>query len=117
MLSYRGSARPVNLALRHYFPSFRQLRRLTLSSTRTSSLPQQVQLFSAFQETLLEIHLQGYIVTAGTFIALINYFPNLSCMDLRSLGYRKEDTVRARPLRPRQLPGVMTSAGRSRDDR
>jgi hypothetical protein len=104
MLSYTEYPRemigPVHLTLRDYFPSFRQLRRLTMCFTRISSFPQQTELFSAFQHTLSEICLWDCSVTRSAFVALINYFPNLACLDLRSLDSCKDD----KPFGPLSQP-------------
>jgi hypothetical protein len=104
MLSYTGypweTIGPVHLTLRDYFPSFRQLRRLTLCFTRTSSFPQQTELFSAFQHTLSEICLWDCSITRSAFVALINYFPNLTCLHLRSLDSRQDDE----PIGPLSRP-------------
>jgi hypothetical protein len=81
----------AHCALRHYFPSFRQLRHLTLVSTRLSSLPQQIELFSAFQHTLSAICLRNCSIPGNAFVTLINHFPHLVRLGLRSLDFCKED--------------------------
>ena len=68
---------PAHYALREYFPSFRQLRRLILDFSHTWSLPQGLEIFSAFRHTLSIIGLVNCVTTESTFIALLNYFPNL----------------------------------------
>jgi hypothetical protein len=81
---------PLHRNLRDYLPSFQQLRYLKLSGT-IPLLPQQIEIFSAFQHTLSEISLSYGDVTIKGLIALINYFPNLARLHLSYLRYDKED--------------------------
>ncbi|KAF9645178.1 hypothetical protein BDM02DRAFT_3120600 [Thelephora ganbajun] len=90
---------PAYSALRDYFPSFCQLRRLTLSFDCTPSHPQQIESFSAFQHTLSDLSLSNRAVTTSTLVTLINYFPNLACLYLRNLSYRREAERTSSPPR------------------
>ena len=90
---------PPHRALRDYLPSFRQLRHLVLSAP-VPLLPQRIEIFSAFQHTLLHISLSNSSVTIGALITVINYFPNLASLDLNSLHYDKEDGSIPPLLRP-----------------
>jgi hypothetical protein len=82
---------PVQHTLREYLPSFRMLRSLTLNTRRKSPLPQPLEMFSAFQYTLLDITLADYSITKSEFVALVNYFPNLMHLHLRYIKYLEED--------------------------
>lgn len=80
---------PAYITLREYLPSFRQLRYFSLSSPYISASPQELDLFSAFQNTLSDISLSSCTVAESTFVILINYFPNLIRLHLRHIGYSK----------------------------
>ena len=58
---------PPHRALRDYPPSFRQLRHLVLSAP-VPLLPQRIEIFSAFQHTLLHISLPNSNITIGALI-------------------------------------------------
>lgn len=78
-------------ALRDYFPSFSQLRLLSLNFDHTPFNPQRIKPFSAFKHTLLEVSLWDGSVTKSSIATLLNYFPNLACLGLHSLDYCKGD--------------------------
>ena len=85
----QGMIGPLHRTLCGYLPSFRQLRRLTLSAP--IPLPhQQIEIFSAFQNTLFHISLSNHTITVKAFITLINYFSNLESLHLNALRYGKE---------------------------
>jgi hypothetical protein len=85
-----GTTGPAHHALREYLPSFRTLRHLILHS-HISSLPQPLEICSAFQNTLSDITLVFCSITKCEFVALVNYFPNLMHLHLRYIKYLKED--------------------------
>ena len=70
--------------LRDYLPSFHHLQHLTLSSMHIpSDIFQQIEIFSAFQHSLLRLSLHYCTVTISAIVALINFFPGLDRLDLR----------------------------------
>ena len=70
---------------REYYPSLGQLRSFTLRLFPTSSLPQPLEIFSAFQYTLSDITLENSSTAISTFVALLNYFPNLMNLGVRNI--------------------------------
>ena len=87
--------------LRNYFPSFHQLRHLSLSSSRlSSSIPQDVGMFSAFRYTLSRLSLTSCVFRVDTLVSLIDYFPNLNHLDL----IRPVPPVDGGPARPLSRP-------------
>jgi hypothetical protein len=91
-LSYRTFNRlsrttePAHLPLCDYFPSFRQLRRLILSFAHISIAHSADRVILCFPvHTLGDLPVDVAAVTTSAFVALINYFPNLECLDLRFL--------------------------------
>lgn len=82
-----GTVQPVHEALRDYFrsQSFCRLETLVVFFSNIPSLPQQIELFSAFKNTLQSITLWGCIVTQSALVSLINHFPNLTFLDLHRL--------------------------------
>ena len=94
-LSYGESPKrvipPAYYALRDYLPSFRQLRRLTLVYAHIPSYPDHIEALSAFQHTVSAISLSSCNTTKGALLTLINYFPNLACLQLSGLGYIQEE--------------------------
>jgi len=75
---------PIDL-LRDYSPSFRQLERLTFFTGILPS-PAQIGTYSAFQHTLSHLSLWCCSVTATGLVILVNYFPNLTHLELADLS-------------------------------
>ncbi|KAF9791921.1 hypothetical protein BJ322DRAFT_1102454 [Thelephora terrestris] len=95
-LNYRGSQTiadrtPVHRALHDYLPSFCRLRGLTLVFATISSYTEHIEPFSAFKFTLSRLLLAGCNITKSALVALINYFPNLTCISLTLPGYTQEN--------------------------
>ena len=85
----KAETEPAHCTLRDYFPSFRQLRHLTLLFA--SFQPHHTKLFSTFQHSLSTISLSGCSITKNAFVTLINYFPNLAHLHLRGLSCHEKD--------------------------
>lgn len=108
-LSYRIIDAPNSLGgpagsvdfLHDYSPSFNQLARLTLFSGCLPS-PTQIGTPSAFQHTLSYLCLRGCIVATSTLVTLVNYFPNLSHLDLIALSHKADDQLTPPFSRPVQ---------------
>jgi hypothetical protein len=95
-LTYRGSQTiafrtPVHRALHDYLPSFCRLRGLTLVFATISSYTEHIEPFAAFKFTLSHILLADCNITKSALVALINYFPNLTCISLALPGYTQEN--------------------------
>ena len=74
--------------LRDYFPSFYQLRHLSLSFIHLpSSISQQVDTFSAFRHTLSRLSLDDCKITTNALGTLLDYFPNLNRLDLSRIRH------------------------------
>jgi len=83
--------------LQDYLPFFQQLQHLSLSSVHLpSDVSHQVEIFSAFRHTLSRLSFYHCRVTINALVALINYFPNVNCLDLGRPLYM--DDVPAVPL-------------------
>ena len=67
--------------LHEYLPSFHQLGRLILLGGRSPPLSQ-IGTYAAFQRTLSYLRLWCCRVTASALVTLVNYFPNLTHLDL-----------------------------------
>ena len=87
--------------IREYFPSLPQLRHFSLGSRRLNVISRDIDMFSPFRHTLVRLSLEHRNVKIGTFVTLINYFPNLNRLDLSGL-FRMEDYEPTPPL-SRQL--------------
>jgi hypothetical protein len=103
---------PLDRALHDYLPSFHKLRHLKLSTI--SLLPQQIEVFSAFRHTLLHISLSHGDLAIRGLIAFINYFPNLTRLDLNGPHYHDHDggggplPLLSRPLERLSITGSTT---------
>lgn len=86
---------PAQRALRDYFPSFLQLRRLTLLFACISSFSEHIKPFSAFRYKLSSISLAS-CNTKGALVTLVSYFP-VSHTYLSGLSYIQE-SERTPPL-------------------
>jgi len=85
--------------LRDYWPSFCQLESLSFSEGFLPSLTQ-IGTYSAFQHTLLYLSMQYCTATANALVTLVNYFPNLTHLDLCELYHE----VDGRPASPFSRP-------------
>ena len=112
--SLYGSGGTVDF-FRDYPPSFCQLECLVLFSGCLMRLTQ-IWTPSAFQNTLSLLCLCGSSVAVGALAALLNYFHNLTRLDLIALTH-KADGQRVPPLsRPLQELSVTEFHGRSGED-
>ena len=75
------------------------------SSTPIPSLPQRIQIFSAFQRTLTSITLENCMVTTSAVVTLIDYFPNLIWIYLYNISHGT-DGERIPPLSRLLLRGL-----------
>ena len=86
-----------------YFPSFSRLHTIGLSETHVSSkVPEQIEMFSSCQQVLSSLTLATVSLPWRSFIALIDYFPNLRNLELSSLSFEDDNRNPAplsRPLR------------------
>ena len=81
-----------------YFPSFCQLRTIDLCNIYISSdLPEQIEMFSPCQQVLSSLILVTISLPWCSFIALIDYFPNLRKLELRNLSF-EDDNINPPPL-------------------
>lgn len=79
-----------------YFPSLCRLHTIDLSYTHISSdIPQQIEMFSSCQQVLSSLIFITVSLPWRSFITIIDYFPNLRYLKLRSLSF--EDTNRNPP--------------------
>ena len=87
-LSITGPRCPVPTSLiddlGDYLPSLHNLKSLVLSSLNLESGSPKVENFSAFRLTLSSLSIWRCYVSTGAFIILVNYFPNLVDLQLRS---------------------------------
>lgn len=94
----------IDLLVR-YLPSLSRLERLGLYSPHLGpDVPQQIGLFSAFQQTLSSLSLADCRTTSNALITIINYFPLLVNLDLQALTYEEDRgpvPQLSRPLRGR----------------
>lgn len=80
-----GKAMPVHETFHDYLRSFCKLEHFTLYSSGILLSPQQIESFSAFQITLSGITLQNCSGTEDGLVTLINYFPNLTHLNIYGL--------------------------------
>ena len=81
-----------------YFPSFRRLHTIDLCEAHISSdFPEQVEMFSPYQQVLSSLILAAVSLPWRSFVALIDYFPNLRNLELQSLSF-EDDNVNTPPL-------------------
>lgn len=94
-------------SLYRYMYALGRLKSLGLSSMFLGpEVPQQIELFSAFQHTLTSLFLAGCYVTSNALITIINYFPGLTDLELQSLTYEAYGLPApplSRPLRGKLL--------------
>lgn len=107
------SPRPSADPLRDYLPSFDHLERLTFFSGFLPSLTQ-IGTYSAFQHTLSCISLQYCRATASALVALVDYFPNLTHLDLSKISLWVDDQPAlpfSRPLQKLTIADLYSDGG------
>ncbi|KAF9648097.1 hypothetical protein BDM02DRAFT_3115866 [Thelephora ganbajun] len=104
-------------SLYHYFSAFSHLEALKLCSIFLGpDVPQQIGLHSVFLPTLTSLTIRRSHVTSSALITLINYFPSLINLDLRSIGHAADLSPvppLSRPLRGRLFIGDCNSRDRA----
>lgn len=76
--------------LRDYSSSFRQLERLTFDSGCPPSLAR-IEMYAGFQHSLSYLSLRSFRVAASVVVALVDYFPNLTHLNLSGLSPKVDD--------------------------
>jgi len=105
------SFHPSSNPLHDYLPSLCQLERLTLFSGFLPS-PTQIEGYTAFQHTISYLSLQCCTATTNGLVTLVNYFPNLTHLDLFDLGH----LVDVQPIPPFSRPLEKLSVTEFYDD-
>ena len=86
-----------------YFPSFRRLHTIDLCEIHISSnFPERIGMFSPCQQVLSSLILAAVSLPWRSFIALIDYFPNLRSLELSCLSFEDNNITPpplSRPLR------------------
>lgn len=87
-----------------YFSALRNLHTLTLYNISIEHLHEEGfrNCFSAFRETLTSLSLETFAMSFGAFVALIDYFPNIAALQLRSFEMERDKgpiPSLSRPLR------------------
>lgn len=85
-----------------YFPSLRRLHTIELCDAYIPNIPQRIEMFSPCQQVLSSLIFAGALLPWRSFIALIDYFPNLRNLELQSLhlmGTDRNSPPLSRPLR------------------
>ena len=89
-----------------YFPSFHRLHTISLSNARISpDIPERMDMFSPCQHVLSSLILADVSLPWRSFIALIDYFPNLRNLGLSYISF--EDDNRDSPPLSRPLHGKL----------
>ena len=110
---YRQSHRPLYL-LEDYFPSLFQLQALDFIDMQIDpAIPRRLDLLSAFQHTLLSLHLAHSSITWSGFAPLVGYFPGLRYLFIHSMAFRMDD--RPVPDPSRALRGKLSLIDLSRN--
>ncbi|KAF9781572.1 hypothetical protein BJ322DRAFT_1076994 [Thelephora terrestris] len=79
-------------SLRDYLPSFSHLHTLTFRNFDVEeTIPDHLEIFSAFQHTLSSLSLVHVSITWSTFVALLGYFPRLRHLEVRRVLFRVDD--------------------------
>ncbi|KAF9642982.1 hypothetical protein BDM02DRAFT_3123974, partial [Thelephora ganbajun] len=103
--------------LHHYLSVFSHLEALRLFSMFLGpDVPRQIGLHSAFLSTLTSLAIHRGHVTSSALITLINYFPGLIDLDLRSIKHEADLSpipLLSRPLRGRLFIGDCSSRDRA----
>jgi hypothetical protein len=77
------------LTLREYLPLFFQLRTLIFLGTDIErTIPEHLDLFSAFQHTLSLLFIREASITWSAFVALVGYFPDLRDLEILLMSLR-----------------------------
>ena len=88
-------------SLEDYLPSLTQLQTLALCNMKIEpTIPERLDLFSAFQHTLSSLSLKGGSITWHSFVSLVGYFPNLRNLEIS--GCTVDDQPAPHPPRPLQ---------------
>ena len=76
-----------------YLSALRNLRSLALFVTRTEHISddQFHTCFSAFRETLTHLSLESFLTSFSAFVTLVDYFPNITSLQLRSFKVRPDE--------------------------
>ena len=87
-----------------YFSALCNLRRLKLYNTAIEPISEEEfrTCFSAFRGTLTRLSLDDFTTSFSSFVALIDYFPNITSLRLRSFGLKPDEgpvPPLSRPLR------------------
>jgi len=90
------------------FPLLRDTHNLTLSNIRVehTSRSQFRTLFSAFRETLTHLSLESIAASFSAFVTLVDYFPNITTLQVRSFVLEPDEgpvSPLSRPLRGKVL--------------
>ena len=81
-----------------YFPSFCQLHTIELTETHIPpNIPERIEMFFPCQHVLSSLILATVFLPWRSFIALIDYFPNLRDLELSSLSF-EDDNINSPPL-------------------
>ena len=90
-----------------YLSALRNLQNLTLFNIRIEHINRARfhTCFSAFRETLTSLSLDTFATSFGAFVALVDYFPNIKTLQLRS--FELEDDERPVPRLSRPLRGKL----------
>jgi hypothetical protein len=79
-------------SLRDYLPSFSHLHTLTFRNFDVEeTIPDHLEIFSAFQHTLSSSSLVHVSITWSKFVALFGYFPRLRHLEVRRVLFRVDD--------------------------
>ena len=87
-----------------YFPALCNLRSLALFNIRVERISEENfrTCFSAFRETLTHLSLDTFVTSFGAFVALVDYFPSITTLRLRSFDLEPDEgpvQSLSRPLR------------------
>ena len=87
-----------------YFSALRNLRTLTLFNTRVEKIDEDQfhTCFSAFRETLTYLSLDSFTTSFSAFVTLLDYFPNITTLQIRSFTLEPDEgpvPPLSRPLR------------------
>ena len=91
-----------------YLSALRNLHSLTLSEIRVEHISEEGfhTCFSAFHETLKYLTLENFVTSFSAFVTLVDYFPNVTTLQLRSLTPEPDEGLvpsLSRPFRGKVL--------------
>ena len=79
-------------SLLDYLPSLSQLRTLALRNMDVEArIPDNLEIFFAFQHTLSSLTIAKGSITLRAFIAIVGYFPNLSHLEVQRLSFQTDN--------------------------